>query len=71
VPSSQALWSHREAKQEAIPSPKTAPNIALEPTPYSARSAPAFGRGSPRALCGKIRLIHNTGASAAHRRHYL
>jgi hypothetical protein len=22
----QALWSHREAKREAVPSPKTAPN---------------------------------------------
>jgi hypothetical protein len=27
-----------------------APNQALEPTPYSFRCAPAFGRGSPRAL---------------------
>ena len=26
------------------------PNQALEPTPYSLRFAPAFGRGSPRAL---------------------
>jgi hypothetical protein len=26
------------------------PNQALEPTPYSVRCAPAFGRGSPRAL---------------------
>jgi hypothetical protein len=25
-------------------------NKALEPTPYSLRLAPAFGRGSPRAL---------------------
>jgi len=31
-----------------------APNQALEPTPYSLRFAPAFGRGSPRAFgaCG-------------------
>jgi len=28
----------------------TAPNKALEPTPYSVRYAPAFGRGSPPAL---------------------
>ena len=26
------------------------PNQALEPTPYSLRLAPAFGRGSPPAL---------------------
>jgi hypothetical protein len=26
------------------------PNQALEPTPYSLRLAPAFGRGSPRAF---------------------
>ena len=27
-----------------------APNQAVEPTPYSLRLAPAFGRGSPRAF---------------------
>ena len=30
-------------------------NIALEPTPYSVRYAPASGRGSPRALAGSMR----------------
>jgi hypothetical protein len=28
-------------------------NKAVEPTPYSVRSAPASGRGSPRALDAK------------------
>jgi hypothetical protein len=32
---------------------RTAPNKAVEPTPYSVRYAPASGRGSPRAL-GRI-----------------
>ena len=32
------------------PMAKPAPNIGLEPTPYSVRCAPASGRGSPPAF---------------------
>ena len=38
------------AVADAQGSVHTAPNQALEPTPYSVRSAPAFGRGSPLAF---------------------
>jgi hypothetical protein len=33
--------------------PTSAPNQALEPTPYSLRYAPASGRGSPPAFGAK------------------
>jgi len=35
---SQVLYRHREAKREAVPSPKTAPNIGLQATANSLRS---------------------------------
>src|SRR5712691_11571068 len=40
------MCRHREAKREAVPSPKTAPNHRLQATPHSLRSslAPATGR---------------------------
>jgi hypothetical protein len=41
---------HLGASSSPSPLADPAPNQALEPTPYSVRCAPAFGRGSPRAL---------------------
>ena len=40
------------------------PNIALEPTPYSLRFAPAFGRGSPPAFGVLVCAFNLTGAKA-------
>jgi len=44
--------SKTETGKTKDPQPQAGPrpNQALEPTPYSVRCAPAFGRGSPRAF---------------------